>query len=257
MSYQTTEHDQLHQITDYWDYRAESYSQDNQKELAGDKSAAWASLILSKTPKLDKPLKVLDVGTGPGFFAILMAKHGHQVTAVDATENMLAQARDNAYQHGVSIEFVQQDVQNLPFSDNTFDLIISRNVTWNLNQPEQAYAEWLRVLKPEGRLLNFDANWYLYLFDEKHHQGFYQDRDNATQAQIDDIYRNPKTKIMEDIARTLPLSRELRPRWDMDALLRVGARFVEINPDITPMVWDEEEKINYASTPMFMICAHK
>lgn len=257
MQYSTTHHEQLHQITDYWDYRAESYSQDNQKELATDKSAAWAKLIFSKVPNTDKPLKILDVGTGPGFFAILMAKFGHQVTAVDATANMLEQARDNARKNGVRIEFVQQDVQDLPFEDNTFDLVISRNVTWNLSQPEQAYTEWLRVLKPSGRLLNFDANWYLYLFDEKHHQGFYQDRDNANLAQIEDIYRNPKTKMMEDIARDLPLSRELRPRWDMDALLRVGSSFVEINPDITPMVWDEEEKINYASTPMFMICAHK
>ena len=45
-------------------------------------------------------------------------------------------------------------------ADNTFDMIVSRNVTWNLEHPDRAYYEWMRVLKPGGVLLNFDANWY-------------------------------------------------------------------------------------------------
>lgn len=248
---------QLAQITDYWNYRAPSYSQDNQKELDSHKHCAWRELIMANAPKTAAPLKVLDVGTGPGFFAIMMAKLGHYVSAVDATENMLAEARANAQSNQVSIEFVQQDVHSLPFEDNHFDLIISRNVTWNLAHPKAAYQEWLRVLKPQGKLINFDANWYLYLFNDEFKQGFLQDRHNADVAAIDDYYRNPKTKIMEDIARGLPLSRELRPRWDMDALLSLGVRKVEITPNITQLLWDEEEKINYHSTPMFMVVAEK
>ena len=48
----------------------------------------------------------------------------------------------------------------LRFADNTFDMIVSRNVTWNLEHPDRAYYEWMRVLKPGGVLLNFDASWY-------------------------------------------------------------------------------------------------
>lgn len=42
------------------------------------------------------------------------------------------------------------DVQNLAFQDETFDLVITRNVTWNLEKPVQAYKEILRVLKIKG-----------------------------------------------------------------------------------------------------------
>ena len=40
--------------------------------------------------------KVLDIGTGPGFFAIILAEAGYQVTAVDYTEEMLKEAKKNA-----------------------------------------------------------------------------------------------------------------------------------------------------------------
>lgn len=57
------------------------------------------------------------------------------------------------------------DAQNLTFHDNMFDVIVSRNLTWNLDSPAKAYREWYRVLKPGSILLNFDANWYAYLYD--------------------------------------------------------------------------------------------
>ena len=51
--------------------------------------------------------KILDVGTGPGFFAILLAKEGYQVTAVDQNAEMLRCAQENARQAGVDICFLQ------------------------------------------------------------------------------------------------------------------------------------------------------
>ncbi|SPZ01220.1 methyltransferase [Proteus mirabilis] len=63
-------------------------------------------------------------------------------------------------------------MQDLPFGDEQFDLVVSRNVTWNLKSPCEAYQEWFRVLKPGGSLINFDANWYLHLFDDEYWQGF-------------------------------------------------------------------------------------
>jgi len=57
------------------------------------------------------------------------------------------------------------DAQHLTFGDNAFDVVLSCNLTWNLEHPGRAYAEWLRVLKPGGVLLNFDANRHVHLFD--------------------------------------------------------------------------------------------
>lgn len=137
----------LHDVTRYWNIRAESYSAANQQELLSEKQQKWRQLLLSHV-KEGETLNVLDIGTGPGFFAILLALSGHQVTAIDATSGMLLEAKNNASQHNVSINFVCGDVQDLPFGDEQFDLVVSRNVTWNLKSPCEAYQEWFRVLKP-------------------------------------------------------------------------------------------------------------
>ena len=112
-------------------------------------------------------LYVLDIGTGPGFFAILLSEMGFCVTAVDLTPAMLDEARRNAGRLAEKIRFLEMNAEQLDFPDDSFDVIVSRNLTWNLPHPEKAYAEWSRVLRPGGLLLNFDANWYSYLFDSE------------------------------------------------------------------------------------------
>lgn len=245
-----------HDVQRYWTYRAADYSQLNAAELANSKRMLWLKKIQEYAPA--KPvLKVLDIGTGPGFFAVTLALAGHRVTAVDMTEAMLAQARDNAAHYDVPVDFVSADVHVLPFEENRFDLIVTRNVTWNLAFPLQAYQEWYRVLAPGGRLLNFDANWYLQLFDEHSRLGYLEDRANARYLGLDDHYVNTDTAAMEAIARQLPLSRERRPQWDTQALLACGYRNIMLDARVGEELWDETEKVNYASTPMFLVCAEK
>lgn len=246
----------LDEVACYWDNRADGYNQVNVEELNSHKRQLWQNVILQNAPD-GQPLKVLDVGTGPGFFAVTLALAGQRVTAVDITSAMLEQAKHNAQEHQVNIDFVHSDVHCLPFQDNSFDLIVTRNVTWNLEYPYEAYKEWLRVLKPGGRLINFDANWYLQLFDPVYRQGYLRDRKNAQEMGIPDHYINTDTTAMENIARQLPLSRELRPHWDLCALLDVGFKKVTADTDVWQGLWSLEEKINYASTPMFMIVAQK
>lgn len=62
---------------------------------------------------------------------------------------------------------------------------------------------------------------------------------------------------MEDIARNLPLSKICRPEWDEKELLSIGFRKVMIEMEIGNRVWDEVEKVNYDSTPMFMVGGEK
>lgn len=255
---QNSEHGQLlSAITDYWSNRAQGYSDVNVEELQSLKRQQWQEAILAQAPSDGRQLNVLDIGTGPGFFAIIMAQAGHRVTAVDATEKMLMQARQNAANYDVAIEFVQSDVHTLPFEDEQFDLIVTRNVTWNLANPAQAYDEWHRVLKKGGRLINFDANWYLYLFDNKLREQFEQDRAATQRLNIPDHYADTDTAAMETIARRLPLSRERRPQWDLNTLLQIGYRRLLVDTKIGETLWDEAEKINYRSTPMFMVIAQK
>lgn len=82
-------------IQRYWTRRAAEYSNINATELANDKSARWLKKIMEYAP--DAPLlRVLDIGTGPGFFAMTLALAGHRLTAMDMTEAMLTEARGNA-----------------------------------------------------------------------------------------------------------------------------------------------------------------
>ena len=90
------------------------------------------------------------------------------MTAVDYTDAMLNEARLNAGEAAEHIHFHCMDAEKLGFADASFDVVVSRNLTWNLPHPERAYAEWARVLKPNGLLLNFDANWYRYLMTPLH-----------------------------------------------------------------------------------------
>ena len=62
--------------------------------------------------------------------------------------------------------------------------------------------------------------------------------------------------IMEDIARQMPLSPIRRPDWDLDCLKALGLT-ASADPDIWQRVWSEEEKVNFSSTPLFLVRACK
>lgn len=203
-----------------------------------------------------KDIHVLDVGTGPGFFAIILTELGYRVTAVDYTSAMLERARRNAGRLAEKICFQQMNAEELSFPDGSFDVIVSRNLTWNLSKPEQAYAQWVRVLKQGGLLLNFDANWYRYLYDAQAETGHHSDRENVRAAGAADDTAGTDVAAMEAIARQAPLSRCRRPQWDQDILGRLGMK-VSADTEVWKQVWTRDEWINNASTPMFLITASR
>ena len=183
------------------------------------------------------------------------------MTAVDYTEGMLQKAFENAKKEEGDllerIQFHQMDAQNLTFEDSSFDVVISRNLTWNLENPQKAYKEWCRVLKSDGVMINFDANWYGYLYDEEKREGYEQDRKNVENQKLDDHYLCTDIETMEQIALQMPLSKISRPKWDVEILNQIGIDKVETDTEIWKRVWSEEECLNYGSTPMFMVCAKK
>ena len=247
----------LEEIRSYWNNRADGYSRVNQEELHSEQKEKWKEVLLEQLPKKEKDqVRILDIGTGPGFFAILLAEEGYQVTAVDYTEQMLQEAKSNAADLADQICFKRMDAQNLEFPEETFDYIVTRNVTWNLEHPKRAYREWRRVLKPGGKILNFDANWYAYLYDDKLKLGYEQDRQRAKEEQVEDYYEGTDIAWMENIAKRVPLSPLKRPKWDLDVLEKIGLD-CWADETIGERVLSDAEKINYQSTPVFMVCAVK
>ena len=245
----------------YWTGRAPGYSAVNREELAGPRRKRWKACLAREFALHfpDRPLsdlRVLEVGTGPGFFAILLRELGLDVTAIDLTPAMLAEAKENAGHLAGLISFMEMNAEALSFEDASFDAVISRNLTWNLPHPEEALAEWTRVLKPGGLLLNFDANWYAYLFDESAQAAYEEDRANSAREGIPDLNIGENFDVMEDIARRVPLSRVRRPAWDLQQFSSLGLSS-EADEDIWQTVWSEEEKLNFASTPLFLVRASR
>lgn len=254
------EQELLQEIASYWGTRAEGDSEVNEKELAGSQREAWLHVLEEQFPEKEE-MKILDIGTGPGFFPMILSEAGYTVTAVDYTEEMLEKAKENLgkyTKYGLErVTLQRMDAQNLEFADETFDVVISRNLTWNLEKPEQAYQEWMRVLKPGGVLLNFDANWYGYLYDEEKKEAYEADRKKVEEQQLDDHYLCTDIDRMENIARQVPLSAMERPAWDTKVLESLGVCSIQTDSEIWKRVWSEEERLNYASTPMFLVRAEK
>ncbi|CAD7767201.1 MAG: Ubiquinone/menaquinone biosynthesis C-methyltransferase UbiE [Candidatus Argoarchaeum ethanivorans] len=149
-------------INKFWSKDADNYSKSAIRSMHSTKEKkGWQEIFTEVFGK--EKLNVLDVGTGPGIIAFLLAELGHDVTGVDLSEEMLRKAMENATHFDLSVEFTPGDAENLPFEDGSFDAVVNRHVLWTLPNPEKAIAEWRRVLKTGGKIVIVDGNWYLNL----------------------------------------------------------------------------------------------
>lgn len=216
----------LEEIKSYWNKRAEGYSISNRESLESNDKEEYEKFLRKYIPK-NKKCKTIDMGCGPGFLAILLAYMGCESFAFDCTENMLAKAEENARDLGVKIHTIQGDAQNPDIEDNSFDLLVSRNVIWNLENPEKAYKEWIRILKPGGRIIILDGNHYCYLFDDK----YMEERKSSTHINDHKNMMGVDTSQIDKIAYDLPLSNKIRPEWDKNILESLGVKIIDIDID--------------------------
>lgn len=110
-------------------------------------------------PYLRPGITVLDCGCGPGTVTIGLARIVAPATviAIDIDEEQLNIAYENAKKAGISnIEFKQASTLNLPFEDNTFDVVFSHAVLHHLKHPALALIEQKRVVKDGGIIATRD-----------------------------------------------------------------------------------------------------
>src|SRR2546428_12457775 len=94
--------------------------------------------------------RVLDVACGTGNSAIPAARAGASVTGLDLAPNLLAQARARAGREGLKIRFDEGDMEDLPYGEAAFDLVLSMFGAMFGPRPDRVVAELVRVCRPGG-----------------------------------------------------------------------------------------------------------
>ena len=235
-------------VKDYWTQRSHDFGTVRKNELENEMGQRWLHEIERFLPE-GRSLNILDVGTGTGFFAILLAEKGHRVEGIDLTPAMLEEARTLAKQRNLDITFREMDAQNLLYPDAVFDVVISRNLTWTLPDPERAYASWFRVLKPGGVLLNFDADYAAHVRSHS-----VQNRKVAPDSPYGHVGMTDALQ-QENDAITLSMDiGQARPEWDGEVLTRVGFQSCQTDTQVGKRLLGE---LDLTTAPMFGIFARK
>jgi ubiquinone/menaquinone biosynthesis C-methylase UbiE len=111
---------------------------------------------------------VCDVGCGPGDDVVALSQlvaPGGRVLGVDASATMVAEAQARAATAGSAAEFVQMDAQHLDLPDASFEGVRAERLLQHLADPEAALREMVRIMKPEGRLVVWEADLDLFVID--------------------------------------------------------------------------------------------
>ncbi len=156
-------------IRSYWNWRSSSFGHDSDKSVTiADK---WENIIkelASQAPGM----RALDIGTGTGQLAVYLARSGYDVTGIDLADKMISRAKRYAASQKLNIDFQTGDAEQLKYEDNSFDIVVSRNLLWTLPHPGKALKEWRRVLKPDGTLILCDGLWLNTTWKRFHHLAY-------------------------------------------------------------------------------------
>lgn len=132
---------------EFFSKNAGAYAQSESHRSGTDLSLLMNSMHLAGS------MVALDLASGTGFTAMALAEHVSRVVAFDGTPEMLEQAKKLASEKGISnIEYSVGDVANLPFPDNSFDIVTCRRAAHHFTDKPRFLSEAFRVLKPGGKL---------------------------------------------------------------------------------------------------------
>jgi len=152
------------QVAQHWDRRAAHFDEDFGHSIGSPaERAAWdriLDLVIPSGGPGGTSIDALDAGCGTGFLSLELAARGHRVSGIDFAPAMLVEARRKAAERRLTVQFEEGDAEQLRFLPGRFDLVISRHVLWTLPHPEAAIDEWIRVLRPGGRLAIVDGAQY-------------------------------------------------------------------------------------------------
>ena len=234
-------------IKSYWTRRAPSFLQQRLREFESEKRELWLREISRYLPQ-GKRLRILDVGTGTGFLACILAAEGHTVTGVDLTAEMISRAEDFAKTINVPVNFLVMDAESPSFPPESFDAVVTRNLTWTLPDLENAYRSWHKLLAKGGILINFDAD-YCHEFSDTEDLALLPNHAHKL-IPADLVEEN------DEITQELCAYQKRRPEWDLRLLIDAGFSRVTVDTGVWKRVYPEPDEF-YNPTPIFTIAAVK
>ena len=157
-----------------------SLSQDKHKEIAFFDGHAAMDAYDVFTPETNSRLvaicarlanfapgmKVADLGCGSGVFTDLLNRQGYQAVGLDLSPKLIALARRKY----PKVEFLEGDVEQLPFPDGSLDGVLLSGLVHHLPDPTRCAGEVFRVLKSGGSFVAFDPNRmnpFMYLYRDR------------------------------------------------------------------------------------------
>lgn len=111
----------------------------------------WEALARTALPLLQTG-DVLDIASGDGVMAELLAPHAHRYVCIDTNSRVVATAGERLRRYP-NVQVLEADMHQLPFEDQQYDLVLMMHALTYSTQPDKAVAEAARVLRPAGRLL--------------------------------------------------------------------------------------------------------
>jgi len=146
-------------VTAFWSMVAPDYEahRGNVPSRGSALYGRWAEILAQNLGPA--PSNVLDLATGTGFIALILAELGHRVTAIDLSAEMLAQALKAAGGRP-DVRFELGDAVEPAMPAGSFDAVVNRHLLWTLREPVHAMSKWRDLLRPSGVLLCFDGFWF-------------------------------------------------------------------------------------------------
>lgn len=147
------------EIRDYWSGRAATFDlQPGHEIFTSEERRAWLALFRKHLGD-GAGRSALDLASGTGVISLLLNDLGFAVTGLDFSETMMDRATGKARAKNAAIRFRLGDAEQTMEPDGVYDVVTNRHLVWTLPDPAGAFADWLRVLKPGGRVLIVDGDF--------------------------------------------------------------------------------------------------
>jgi SAM-dependent methyltransferase len=115
--------------------------------------------------RLPRGGRILEVGCGSGGLLVAASRAGATITGVDVAARWLVVARRRLADHGLDVGLIAAAAERLPWPDGWFDAVVADSVLEHLDTPARALDEWVRVLRPGGRLVVWSPNRFVLATD--------------------------------------------------------------------------------------------